>query len=113
MEEVESGHLAVAALPAREEERHGTMNPSPTMIVTFPDAARRRAQSFPPPLRLEGEESTEDMNHHNMWQVFLPSRSLRLPFQMVEAMQTDGVQTLTRGSDLKEGDSQKLILCNL
>ncbi|CAL9118068.1 unnamed protein product [Musa textilis] len=70
MEEVESEQQAIAARPAREEERHGTMNPSPTMIVTFPDAARRRAQSFPPPLRLDGEESTEDMSHGNMWQVY-------------------------------------------
>ena len=93
MEEVESEQQAVAARPAREEERHGTMNPSPTMIVTFPDAARRRAQSFPPPLTLEGEESTEDMSHHNMWQVFLPSQSLRLPSQMVEAIQMDGVHS--------------------
>ncbi|KAJ8475925.1 hypothetical protein OPV22_019652 [Ensete ventricosum] len=64
MEEVESEQQAVAARPAREEERHGTM------IVTFPDAARRRAQSFPPPLRLEGEESNENMSHRNVWQVY-------------------------------------------
>ncbi|WOL11901.1 hypothetical protein Cni_G20665 [Canna indica] len=42
----------------------------PPAMVTFPDAARRRAQSFPPPLKLETEESADDTNSHNMWQVY-------------------------------------------
>lgn len=42
------------------------------VLVTFPDVARRRSQSFPPPLKLENEEGTEDMSPRNVWQVFPP-----------------------------------------
>nr|XP_009404805.1 PREDICTED: uncharacterized protein LOC103988035 [Musa acuminata subsp. malaccensis] len=53
------------------QEKHGVANPPPPVaMVTFPDAARRRAQSFPPPLKLECEDSTEDMNPRNLWQVY-------------------------------------------
>ncbi|CAL9119970.1 unnamed protein product [Musa textilis] len=60
------------------QEKHGVANapPPPVAMVTFPDAARRRAQSFPPPLKLECEDSTEDMNPRNLWQVVPPSFSL-------------------------------------
>ncbi|KAJ8476899.1 hypothetical protein OPV22_020626 [Ensete ventricosum] len=52
-------------------ENDGVANPPPPVaMVTFPDAARRRAQNFPPPLKLECEDSTEDMNPRNLWQVY-------------------------------------------
>ncbi|RZR77064.1 hypothetical protein BHM03_00002040 [Ensete ventricosum] len=58
-------------------ENDGVANPPPPVaMVTFPDAARRRAQNFPPPLKLECEDSTEDMNPRNLWQVVPPSSTL-------------------------------------
>ncbi|RWW26306.1 hypothetical protein GW17_00009321 [Ensete ventricosum] len=64
------------------------------MIVTFPDAARRRAQSFPPPLRLEGEESNENMSHRNVWQVFLPSHLFACHLEWLKRCQIDGVHSI-------------------
>ncbi|KAK8937556.1 hypothetical protein KSP40_PGU001611 [Platanthera guangdongensis] len=39
---------------------------NPPSIVIFPNAARKRIDS---PLKLEVEDSAEDMSPHNMWQV--------------------------------------------
>ncbi|KAG6522280.1 hypothetical protein ZIOFF_019418 [Zingiber officinale] len=57
-----------------DDERRGqslSLRRAP-VLVTFPDVARRRTQSFPSPLKLENEEDTEDMNPRNVWQVFPP-----------------------------------------
>ncbi|CAL9055339.1 unnamed protein product [Musa acuminata subsp. burmannicoides] len=93
------------------QEKHGVANPPPPVaMVTFPDAARRRAQSFPPPLKLECEDSTEDMNPRNLWQVVpssftlffvvfvLPDHShvYRTGIIVVEAMKLDDDVALVR-----------------
>ncbi|XP_072969674.1 uncharacterized protein [Typha angustifolia] len=52
-----------------ERSKDGGEGRRPPLTVTFPDALRREKFDVPP-IKLEVEESADDMSPRNMWQVY-------------------------------------------